>query len=153
MDLTAVIVALITGGLTLAGTVITQAVVKAKAQMKLEYGLKEVGDVVKEQGETLKTLTIELQKIGSASHENDEKLKSAIMRVARDRINQAYRYFTSLGEIDEHSKEALMGLYETYHDMGGNTFIDDEMEVIRRLPVVSILKIQNGGKNNESDNA
>lgn len=73
-----------------------------------------------------------------SSNDNDNKVvRSALLSITRDRINQAHDYYMRKGFIGAHSLFAVEELYTSYKQLGGNSFVDRQMEDIRDLEVRS----------------
>ena len=72
-------------------------------------------------------------------HQEDynEKVKLALLASTRDRINQAHDYYMRKKFIGAHSLFIVEELYTSYKKLGGNSFIDHQMEDIRELEVRS----------------
>lgn len=72
-------------------------------------------------------------------HQEDynEQVKSALLASTRDRINQAHDYYMRKKFIGAHSLFIVEELYTSYKKLGGNSFIDHQMEDIRELEVRS----------------
>lgn len=92
--------------------------------------LKEFSDEITKDIEELK---VKLDGYIEKSDEADKTLKEGLMVLARDRLNQAHRYFTNKEEIDMNSLSALESLYSSYKTLGGNGFVEDIMKDIRKL--------------------
>lgn len=75
------------------------------------------------------------------SNQNDEVLKEALMNITRDRINQAHISYMRKKTIGSYSLATLDKLYESYKKLGGNSFIEREMDDIHRLKVVSAEEV------------
>ena len=75
--------------------------------------------------------------IEKAIHELNQKLN---MLIASDRddikawITAQHHHFTEKGSIDYYSFDCISKRYEHYKKQGGNTFIDDLMEDLIKLP-------------------
>ena len=82
----------------------------------------------------LEQLRADLTELKEESRDNDDKMKKALMNIARTTINKDYKYFINLGRIDDNSYQSIVWVYESYKELGGNTFIDEEMEKLRNLP-------------------
>ena len=82
----------------------------------------------------LEQLRADLIELKEESRDNDDKMKKALMNIARTTINKDYKYFINLGRIDDNSYQSIVWVYESYKELGGNTFIDEEMEKLRNLP-------------------
>lgn len=53
----------------------------------------------------------------------------------RYQIVQAHDYFTGKGCIGKYSLDCIEAMYESYHKLGGNGFINGIMADIRELPI------------------
>ena len=76
---------------------------------------------------------------GLTRSQNDvnSKMKSALLASTRDRINQAHDYYMRKDFIGTHSLYIIEQLYESYKELGGNSFIKDQMKDIHSLEVRS----------------
>lgn len=68
---------------------------------------------------------------------DNELVKRALLSTIRDRINQAHDYYMKRGFIGAHSLFVLEEMYTCYKELGGNSFVDKQMEELRDLPVES----------------
>lgn len=68
---------------------------------------------------------------------NNEDVRKALMASTRDRINQAHDYYVKRKYIGAHSLFVVEELYSSYKRLGGNSFVDRQMEDIRELEVRS----------------
>lgn len=75
--------------------------------------------------------------------ETNDMLKRSLLASSRDRINQAHSLFMAQKFIGAHSLFVLKELYASYKELGGNSFIDKQMEDIESLEVVSAEEIRN----------
>ena len=66
-------------------------------------------------------------------------LERASMATLRDRVVFLCEKYLEAGEITPRQFEVLTGLYESYRELGGNSFAHDLYESVRIL-------FQNGGK-------
>ena len=53
----------------------------------------------------------------------------------RYQIVQAHDYFVAKGSIGKYSLDCIDAMYDSYHKLGGNGFIDGIMADIRSLPI------------------
>lgn len=67
------------------------------------------------------------------SEKHIELISTTMMREARDRINQAYNYHMRKQTIDAHSLYILDELFESYSELGGNHFTEDQMKELHEL--------------------
>lgn len=72
-------------------------------------------------------------------HQEDynAQVKAALLASTRDRINQAHDYYMRKKFIGAHSLFIVEELYSSYKKLGGNSFIDHQMEDLRSLEVRS----------------
>lgn len=84
----------------------------------------------------LKELSATINQFKATSDEFDDQLRKAFQSIARDRISQAHRYFMPRGEITESSKQAIYSIFESYKELGGNGYVDREIEDLDRLTVI-----------------
>ena len=84
----------------------------------------------------LNNLRLELMELKDESRENDNKMKNTLMNLCKSTLNKDYNFFMNLGRIDENSLKTILDVHKCYKDFGGNTFIDDEIDKLRRLPVI-----------------
>lgn len=73
-----------------------------------------------------------------SSHINTQRefettIKSILQVLLRERINSAYIYYKEKESIDLHSLYVLENIHKIYKELDGNSFADDQMDVIRRL--------------------
>lgn len=78
------------------------------------------------------------------SNRNDEMLKESLMNLIRARINQAHTSYMKRKTIGAYSLATLDKLYESYKKLGGNSFVEREMQDIHRLKVVSAEELMKG---------
>jgi|GEM_PF-6947306 len=146
--MTAIIVAIIGGISSLIGIAIKE-VINAKADRRKaeqerdkqyndiisrldrieENTAKSIGEIRDE----LNNLRLELMELKDESRENDAKMKRALMNLARSTLNKDFKYFYNLGRIDDESYQTFLYVYESYKELGGNTFVDEEMEKLKQL--------------------
>ena len=89
----------------------------------------------------LKVLAQRLDEYIEASSRNDEQLKQALLNLIRDRINQAHVSYMRKKTIGTYSLATLEELYHSYKILGGNSFIEHEMNDLHTLKVVSAEEI------------
>lgn len=86
----------------------------------------------------IKKLTDELKIYKEATADIDKKLRNSSLALARDRIHQAYTHFIPKGTIDEHTLFCIVELSKAYAELGGNTFVKDEVEELKKMYADSI---------------
>lgn len=101
-----------------------------KATIKSENDRQAI-ELKEEFSEKLQSLTRELSEFKANKDDSDKKLKNASLASARDRIHQAYTYFLPKGTIDEHTLFCIVELAKAYGDLGGNTFVKDEVKELQ----------------------
>lgn len=81
------------------------------------------------------------RKITRTIEENSEirNIHAALVSQIRYQIDAALRRARAEGHISNYSMSALESLFEVYKAMGGNGFVESEIEEIRKIN-------QNGGK-------
>lgn len=79
----------------------------------------------------------QLDKLTKSQNDVNNKMKSALLASTRDRINQAHDYYMQKDFIGAHSLYIIEQLYESYKELGGNSFISDQMKDIHGLEVRS----------------
>lgn len=86
----------------------------------------------------------------------DNKLKIAMMRNIKDRINQAHDYYMSKGYIGNHTMSILEELFSSYTDLSGNDFIHSEINDLRELKKLSAeqlyCQLEIDRRNNNNNN-
>lgn len=79
----------------------------------------------------------QLDDLTRSQNDVNTKMKSALLASTRDRINQAHDYYMRKDFIGTHSLYIIEQLYESYKELGGNSFISDQMKDIHGLEVRS----------------
>lgn len=79
----------------------------------------------------------QLDYLTRSQNDVNSKMKSALLASTRDRINQAHDYYMRKDFIGTHSLYIIEQLYESYKELGGNSFIKDQMKDIHSLEVRS----------------
>lgn len=79
----------------------------------------------------------QLDQLSKSQNDVNKKMKSALLASTRDRINQAHDYYMRKNFIGAHSLYIIEQLYESYKELGGNSFISDQMNDIHSLEVRS----------------
>lgn len=67
----------------------------------------------------------------------NDQVRKSLLASTRDSINQAHDYYTKKNYIGAHSLFVIEELYSSYKQLGGNSFVDHQMEDIRSLEVRS----------------
>lgn len=79
----------------------------------------------------------QLDQLTKSQNDVNNKMKSALLASTRDRINQAHDYYMRKDFIGSHSLYIIEQLYQSYKELGGNSFISDQMKDIHGLEVRS----------------
>lgn len=120
--------------------------IKEKREKKKEVKLNSQQErIIKALNIVLEPVTKEIKDINCSlsalSAQLDEvkadvtKQNTTLMYLVKDNINCAHKKFISQGYIDRYSLDILEHLYESYVSLGGNSFVSDLMEDIRRLDI------------------
>ena len=134
-----ILTTIISSGLMLVGVLISNRSNRIKFETKMEYELKDLKENIEQLKSDLQATRIELMELRDESRENDGQLKRSAMHNAKDRLNQGHRYFMRLGKIDEESLQSLLAVWDSYKELGGNSFIDREIKDIQSLPITNSL--------------
>lgn len=78
-----------------------------------------------------------LEKFLASQDASSQQLRTSMLASTRDRINQAHDYYMNKGFIGAHSLFVVEDLYTAYKQLGGNSFVDRQMEDLRSLEVRS----------------
>lgn len=68
--------------------------------------------------------------------EKEDVIKETLKVILRDRILHLCNKYEDAKQIPHKHYESLYDLHESYKNLGGNGFIDDEMEMVKQLPRV-----------------
>ena len=85
----------------------------------------------------IKSLRDYVQDFISEQKITNKQTKKSLLASTRDRINEAHDYYMKKNFIGAHSLFVVEELYTAYKELGGNSFIDRQMEDIRSLEVIS----------------
>ena len=100
----------------------------------------------------ISNLNKKLNDYSEKSAENDELLKNALMNLIKARINQEHTSYAKKSTIGAYSLATLDELYVSYKQLGGNSFIEHEMNDLHSLRVVSAEELTKGAKKNVGEN-
>ena len=120
-----------------AAAIVIKVAKKAIKSVTEETITKTISDSQKVLNEQIQTLNSQLQEYMKKQDESDERIRRSLLASTRDRINQAHDYYMNKEYIGAHSVFIIEELYSSYKELGGNSFIDRQMEDIRDLEVVS----------------
>lgn len=78
-----------------------------------------------------------ISQLKAESQQADSLMMKTNMLMLRHSINEGYRVFKGMGSIDKESKDSLLALGDIYiNDYKGNSFVKDELEILRKLPMI-----------------
>ena len=69
-----------------------------------------------------------------AKKRENDALKEGMQALLRDRIIQAYNYYSDKGWIPIYAMESIEACYKSYEELGENGVIDNLMRQLRELP-------------------
>ena len=67
-------------------------------------------------------------------YQREDSLKQAVCALLRDRILHLRDKYMEQGSISQRHWQSMYMLYENYKNLGGNGFIEEEMELVKELP-------------------
>lgn len=140
MEIDVTVIVTICGAITsiaAAAAVITKVVNKTVKKISAETIKNELAKSQKELVDKMSDLNNKLTEFCDSQNVINDQLKASLLASTRDRINQAHDYYTKKKYIGAHSLFVIEELYSSYKQLGGNSFIDHQMEDIRGLEVRS----------------
>lgn len=118
-------------------------VVKKSFEKSLKQSVNEYYKVYSASFDSkLEELSKEIHEYIQSQNSSNTQVLKALLASTRDRINQAHDYYTKLGYIGAHSLFVVEELYTSYKELGGNSFVDRQMEDIRDLKVISAESVE-----------
>lgn len=63
-----------------------------------------------------------------------EDIRAATIGLLHERIRQEYNKYLDLGYCPLYAKQAIQGLYDQYHSLGGNGTATSMIEAIQEMP-------------------
>lgn len=75
-----------------------------------------------------------LTKKFKAQQAEAKNIKKGLLAMLHDRLYQACRYYLNRGTVDVDGLDNLRGLYEVYHDLGGNGTGTELYKRVKTLP-------------------
>lgn len=88
--------------------------------------------------EEITIMAASINQLKAESTQADALQMKTNMLMLRHAINEGYRVFNDIGHIDQKSLDSLCALGDIYLDKNGyngNSFVEAEMESIRKLPI------------------
>lgn len=88
--------------------------------------------------EEITVMAASINQLKAESVQADALQMKTNMLMLRHAINEGYRVFKDIGHIDQKSLDSLCALGDIYLDKksyNGNSFVEEEMNTIRNLPV------------------
>lgn len=105
---------------------------------EMEYRMNKKINALQNSVDTqISEIRTQLDQLTKSQNDVNNKMKSALLASTRDRINQAHDYYMRKDFIGSHSLYIIEQLYESYKELGGNSFISDQMKDIHGLEVRS----------------
>lgn len=87
--------------------------------------------------ENISEMSAAVSQLKAESQQADAIMMKTNMLMLRHSINEGYRIFKEQGSIDKESKDSLLALGDIYlNEYKGNSFVEDELEILRKLPMV-----------------
>lgn len=73
---------------------------------------------------------------GIMIEESNKRHDKAINAILSNEISRMHKEYTMIGSIDRLALQSVINLYEQYKALGGNGYIDSEMNDLKSLPVI-----------------
>lgn len=96
-----------------------------------------VKDYMKKHSDNINALTDRVNELIEHSDNNNDEIKEALLAIIRNQMNQIIIQYKRRKSIGTHTLFVVEELYRLYKKLGGNSFIDDQMKIIRSLQVVN----------------
>ena len=123
--------------LSTAVTIIIKYIKKHLASATREVLKEEMHNYTDSFTQKLEDLNAQLQEYITEQKDTNKTVKHALLASTRERINEAHVYCMSKGFIGAHTLFVMEELYNSYKELGGNSFIDRQMKDIKELEVKS----------------
>lgn len=120
-----------------AAAVIAKVIKKAMKKLTEETIKETISVTQKSIDDKIENISKRLSEYMERQEQNNEHVRKTLLANTRDRINQAHEFYMKKQMIGAHSLFTIEELYASYKELGGNSFIDRQMEDIRDLEVVS----------------
>lgn len=143
IEIVSLVVGIVLGVTTLVTVIIGAYTKKFKSSVKEtvepmieEYSKatqRQIHDMRESLNKEMIDLRIKLDEYRETSDAADIKMMKSLMDLSRDRINQAHKYYISIGNIDDHTMCCLQALGESYEGLGGNSFAHDEIAELKEM--------------------
>lgn len=140
MDISVDVILYICGAITAiaaASAIVSKRFKKSVVDATKESIHEEMQKYQKEVDVKIEKLNQQLQEFIKLQTDSNEQTRKSLLASTRDRINQAHNYHINNECIGDHSLFVLEELYTSYKQLGGNSFIDQQMEELRELEVRS----------------
>lgn len=85
--------------------------------------------------DSLNNISGEIKESSEYAREADTLIKSALCSMQRQSLLNECEKYLKRGFATLEQKETLSGQYESYHNLGGNSFITNIYEQVMKLPV------------------
>lgn len=113
--------------------VVRKAVASRITSVTTEVIKASMAECSEKMQDKLAEMNAALQDFIKESRDSDELAKENMLANARYTINNAHALYCDRGNIDEHTLFTLEEVYKSYKKLGGNTFVDKQMEELRAL--------------------
>lgn len=120
-----------------ATTIISKTLKNAITKATQKTIKEEIAGLQESFSNQLEELNKKLREYQDLNDVSDKQVRKALLGLIRDRINQAHDIYVEKEFIGAHSLFVIEELYSSYKSLGGNSFIDHQMEDIRSLQVES----------------
>lgn len=104
-------------------------------------------DYNKQVTDKINSLTKLLEDHIQNSDSNNECIRDTLLSQARLEINQVYSCYVDKGSIDSYTLSSLISLYKAYKKLGGNSFVESEINYLRKLKIIN--RVINEEDNND----
>ena len=122
LNQTWVIVAAVIGGISLVWTFINKT-------------MKEISAAINKPFKELDAKIDNLDKKIDTAKGADELIKNTLLSMQRQSLLRACEEYLKHGYASMEQKETIAKQYQTYHDLGGDSFITDMVEQVKDLPL------------------
>ena len=120
-----------------AGGIVIKGFKKSIEKTTEEIIHSEIATCIQNIETEIKSLRDYVHEFVSEQKITNKQTRKSLLASTRDRINEAHDYYMKKNFIGAHSLFVVEELYTAYKELGGNSFIDRQMEDIRSLEVIS----------------
>lgn len=94
-------------------------------------------DCNKESNDKIEKLTNMLEEHINNSNSSNNNIRNTLLSQARLQINQIYDKYIDSDTIDPYTLSSVISLYNSYTSLGGNSFVENEINYLRSLKVTN----------------